>query len=137
MPDTDTTLTLIDGALHDWDTSPDAMRWTPDAKPAADPIDGISMAQLAEGFQLLHDTLTHSLSSFFANCSAVFAELADAIGPMLEHAAQHEADAEARPSWHERRCPTCNPRCANTAPWTYGPEYQRRRKARARRNRHR
>jgi hypothetical protein len=56
------------------------------------------------------------------------------VAPLLV-AAAHEDDVAKRPRWHVRRCAKCNPRCANTEPWAYGREYNRRRKARARRRR--
>jgi hypothetical protein len=51
MTTSDNVLDNIDHALHDWDTSPDAMRWTPEAPPGPVPrFDPVVFAAAANRF---------------------------------------------------------------------------------------
>lgn len=136
MPDD--VLDLIDGTLRDYETSADAMRWTPDpdARDRADKQGEVTV------------TITSDLSGFYAAMAEVTAGLIRTFGEMLvspwvksvkrlAEQLAHDIDARERPRWHVRRCTTCNPGCALTPPCPGGREYSRRRKARARRNRRR
>jgi hypothetical protein len=134
MPDTDTTLTLIDGAIRDWETSPDAMRWNPDRKPGDD--QSLSYDEIYELLQRAHDTLIRPLASYLDSVAAGLNSMFAAIQPLIADEVAHNQDAALHPRWHRRRCARCNPRCY-TPPTPGGAEYHRRLKARARRRRRR
>jgi hypothetical protein len=63
MPDV---LDLIDRAIHDWHTSPDAMRWTPNNPPRPQPPTIFEPEQaeaFARGLSAIHDHLRAAFNS--------------------------------------------------------------------------
>ena len=127
----DAVLEAIEGALRDYSMSADAMRWTPEPE-TADAEDVI-------WFELNRVVNMEAVAEFGRQISAMFSQMAASAGqmsvPLLKMAGEiaHAADVQERPRWHRRRCPRCNPRGFTTASWSYGHEYRRRLKARARR----
>lgn len=113
-------LDSIDGALHDWETSPDAMRWSP---------------RLAE---VKHRAVDGAAPERPAVTGTGLAEFGRAIGeafrPLLDWAKRmfHDLSRLIFPDQH-RRCVTCHPSRKPKPLAVDGHEYQRRLKARRRR----
>lgn len=122
----DGTLALINGALRDYETSSDAMRWSPDPERVApDPalpmvfVD-FDLGPLVRGFQQMSEALAR----------AVIPAFHAAIEPVRQMA--HAVDAGWYPRQHIR-CHQCHP-MANPKPLAVnGAQYRRRQKARKRR----
>ena len=128
---TDAVLDSIDGALRDYATSADAMRWSPHPENVA-PEREMVRIQLGDFVDLA------ALAEFTRQLNAMFAELTRyagvAVVPFVKLAGliAHAALAEDRK--HRIRCRECNP-AGNPPPFPGGTEYNRRRRARARRRR--
>jgi hypothetical protein len=127
-------LDAIDGALFDYATSKDAMRWQPPEEQPEPllptpmiPVNiDIDLSGFMRGFEQLGEVMESLVRGF--------AEALKPVGKFVQRIS-HDIDAREHPRWHKRRCRTCNPR-GNPRPLAVnGHEYRRRRKARMRRNR--
>lgn len=122
-------LDAIDGALLDWETSQDAMRWTPaekrpvraDDAMAALARTAIDMSGIVRGFQQMGEAMGRALYEMFAPLRKLSATLAT-IAHMQE------------PGSHGH-CRTCHPEQAPRPLAVNGHEYRRRQRARQRRKR--
>ena len=139
---TDAVLEAIDGALADYGTSADAMRWSPDPElvaPAPPVMIGVRVD--AEAFTRQLAAVMDGMAEVGRQVSAMFAGLNQAAltisGPLMKLGADlaHAADVQKRPRWHRRRCPRCNPRGFTSTASPEMRDYRRRLKARARRKR--
>lgn len=116
MTNADGVLDNIDHALHDWDLSADAMRWTPEPRPPAtltpDQVQALSRAFNAIGARVAAGIkgMTKALQQFGASYLKLAHRVAD----------------------HDRvRCRVCRP-YSNPRPLALGSEYHRRQKRRKR-----
>lgn len=120
-------LESIDGALRDFETSKDAMRWLPEDKRAPSPAR-----------ERVHDplavALTVDVEEFARSLNELIDVLARAFRPVIEDAARqvHSLGAALFPAWH-RGCGTCRPERKPLA--VDGREYHRRQQARRKRKR--
>lgn len=126
-------LDSIDGTLRDYETSADAMRWTPDPPP-------VTVRDETERVYLEwnHVISAEALTEFGRQISAMFSQMTAAPGamsvPLAKMAAAVAHARAAQDRKHRIRCRTCNP-AGNPPPFPGGAEYHRRQKARARRRR--
>jgi hypothetical protein len=104
----------IDNALHDWETSPDAMRWTPNAAnvtPRMPPL-------------LTFNFDARPLQRAFEKMAAAVAQMAIAAKPILARITHSLPD-------HDRvRCQRCSPMANPPTLCINGHEYRRRSKRR-------
>lgn len=108
MTATDAVLASADGAVRDWETSSDAMRWRPDrAVPVAPEVPPVTIdfATLNRGLSQMHAAFT-KMASDFGKALQPFGRILARMG--------HDLDAENHPRAHVR-CRTCHP-CANPGP---------------------
>jgi asparagine synthetase B (glutamine-hydrolysing) len=110
----------IDRALHDWDTSPDAMRWVPERAPEPPAPVALTSDQI--------QALSRVFSSIGAQVAAGIARLSKAF---QQFGAGYLKIAH-RVIEHDRvRCRVCRP-YSNPRPLAFGAEYHRRQKRRNR-----
>jgi hypothetical protein len=121
-------LDQIDGALRDFETSTDAMRWVPEGKREFKPA---HTGATAVGLALTVDT-----AEFTRALNELGAAVARAFRPVFEDTARqfHALSAALFPVQH-RRCVTCHPSRKPKPLAVDGHEYQRRLRARRRRRR--
>lgn len=113
----DPTLDAIDHVLHDWDTSPDAMRWTPE--PPKRP-------------ELTSDQI-QALGRVFNTVGATVADGLKRLTKAFQQAGKAYAKFAHQVMEHDRvRCRVCRP-YANPKPVAFGAEYHRRQKRRGHR----
>jgi len=128
MPDI---LDSIDGALSDWHTSDDAMRWLPEHKrePRAEGGERASMPPAAVTVSMDTEEFARALNEFAEAMTRVFR-------PVIEDTVKafHGLGAAFFPSQH-RRCLTCHPSQRPKPLAVNGHEYHRRQMARRRRRR--
>lgn len=112
-------LDQIDGALRDFDTSGDAMRWVPEG-----------------GRRPWPDAVTIDTEEFTRSLNEFGEAVIRAFRPVIEDTARqfHALSAALFPVQH-RRCATCPPGRKPKPLAVNGHEYQRRLKARRRRRR--
>jgi hypothetical protein len=117
----------IDGALRDFETSADAMRWLPGEKRAPSPAGEHVHNPLAVA-------LTVDVEEFARSLNELIDALARAFRPVSEDTARqfHSLAAALFPARH-RRCRTCQPGWKPLA--VDGREYHRRQQARRKRKR--
>jgi hypothetical protein len=112
MTTSDSVLDNIDHALHDWNTSPDAMRWRPEPPPAT-----VDYKKMRIAFQVIGQhvqTQMRALNKAMQQVGKVYTQVA------------HRLMA------HDRvRCRVCRP-YSNPKPLAFGAEYHRRQKRRKR-----
>jgi hypothetical protein len=125
-------LDSIDGALRDFETSKDAMRWLPEDKrpdgPASDGIPG-GAAPVAVAVTVDAEEFARALNDFAEIMARV-------LRPAVEDTARlfHAISAAFFPDQH-LRCHTCHPARRPKPLAVDGHEYRRRMKARQRRRR--
>lgn len=131
-------LDTIDGALRDYETSGDAMRWTPEEKSGIPVRDGISVDididtadfdAALEAFSRSMDRAAEAITRMFGAVKSAVESTALALGQM-----GHSMHLSLHPGQH-KRCVTCHPWRKPKPLAVNGHEYQRRLKARLRRNR--
>ena len=92
MTHADDVLNSIDHALHDWDTSADAMRWTPEVpKPPAVPtvIDMLpSMVRVARVVQEANENLVRAFSNMVTQVVKLQVQIRRLVDGQLEAEAQ-------------------------------------------------
>jgi hypothetical protein len=120
-------LESIDGALRDFETSTDAMRWLPEDKRAPSPAGERAHDPLAVA-------LTVDVEEFARSLNELIDVLARAFRAVVEDAARQVRSLSAAlfPARH-RRCRTCQPGWKPLA--VDGREYHRRQQARRKRKR--
>lgn len=117
MTRADDVIDNIDHALHDWDTSPDAMRWTPES-PLRRPE--LTPAQI------------EALTRTFNTVGAAFARGMKQLAKTFQQAGRAYAKFAHRVMEHDRvRCRVCRP-YSNPRLLALGAEYHRRQKRRRR-----
>jgi hypothetical protein len=87
MPDV---LDLIDRAIHDWHTSPDAMRWTPDSAPRPQPPTMFNPEQAEAFARGLSALYSHLRAAFNSACRAL-APVARALAALSNHPGSRSA----------------------------------------------
>lgn len=118
MTATNDVLDNIDHALHDWSTSPDAMRWTPERARTG-----------------LTPERVDALSRVFRTFGAAVARGIKDLARSFEQAATAYARFAHKVMEHDRaRCRICRP-YANPTPTRHGAAYRARTRRRTRRNR--
>lgn len=118
MSTSEDVLEAIDNAVEDWETSGDAMRWTPEVPDIYAALGPERMAALQHAFRQVSVTVRVMVRQY----TRAFGRMAHRLHRL--HAAQH-------PKEH-LRCRTCRPH-ANPAPLCIdGHEYNRRRRRRKR-----
>ena len=127
MTDTDGVLAAIDACLDDYEVSDDAMRWAPDEP---EPTPTFSPARIAANAS----AFVEAVNGMRCAAQAMLESFGKTFGPFLSatqsamHRSVYSSDRK-----HARRCPTCNPRGFPKPLPINGHEYNRRRRARARR----
>ena len=111
----------IDNALDDWQTSADAMRWTPDAEHARPTMPRPTVAMVAR-FVVDMEPFRRAMEQI----AKTIAETAERLRPWLEKFA-HEL-----PEHDKTRCARCSPQANPPTLCIDGREYHRRRKGRRR-----
>jgi hypothetical protein len=127
-------LDAIDGALDDYATSKDAMRWVP---PEDQPEPLVPTAMIPASINVDLSGFIRGMQQLSEAMGSIVRDIAETMQPAGKFAWRlgHAIDADERPRWHKRRCRECNPR-GNPLPLAVnGHEYARRRKARGKRNR--
>lgn len=115
----DPVLDSIDHVLHDFDTSPDAMRWTPE--PAKQPRMELTPDQI------------QALRRVFNTAGEAVARGIKSLTKAFERAGKAYLNFAHQVSAHDRtRCRVCRP-YANPKPLAFGAEYHRRSRRRNRR----
>jgi hypothetical protein len=141
--DTTSVLDSIDGALRDFETSTDAMRWVPEGERLAAvmpdappgpwiPLDGATwIAPVPASVPVFVD-----VAEFSRSVNALAEAVNRALRPVFEDTARqfHALSAALYPQRH-RRCGTCHPSRKPKPLAVDGHEYQRRLRARRRRKR--
>lgn len=153
----DGTLTAIDGALEDWGTSKDAMRWQPEVErvicdggralmPVRQPVNFwaicpepyVRINAYAETFQRVAVSVNIDIEPFMEGLKRASEAIARAFLPACTAAVEpftrlaHEAHKIQYPRQHVR-CYRCNPAGNPRALAVSGVAYRRRQKARKRR----
>lgn len=117
----DPVLDTIDHVLHDYETSPDAMRWTPEARP--------EVATPAVDLEAVRRSLA-VIGELVTAYSKAITEFAQRLGKTFRRFSH--AMAVANLNHMRSRCRICSP-MANPVPLAInGTEYHRRRKRRSR-----
>ena len=131
MASPDAVLDSIDGALRDYATSADAMRWSPEpenVKEGLEPCD----CGVTDFARLIN---TEALAAFHRSLNEAFSIMAGTMGRTLEaFTGMYHPLMAIYDRRHRNRCHVCNP-AGNPLPFPGGAEYHRRRKARQRRRR--
>lgn len=118
----------IDNALSDWNTSPDAMRWTTEEQLVPYP----RQARLHVDFGAFAEACRQAAAAYQRACELVAAQLADMVR-VLTHDRNHRLLHALRDYRGFTRCDRCNPH-ANPPPLCIdGHAYHQRRKNRRRR----
>jgi hypothetical protein len=112
MTNADGVLDQIDHALHDWDTSGDAMRW----KPVPPPVT-VDYKRIRVAFQVIGEHVRTQMRAF----EKAMRQVAKVYSPFLHQMTAHD----------RTRCSTCRP-YSNPKPLAFGAEYHRRQKRRSR-----
>ena len=116
MTTSDSVLDNIDHELHDWNTSPDAMRWIPGPPKRPE----LTQAQI--------EALTRTFNTVGAQIARGMKQLART----FQQAGREYAKFAHRVMEHDRvRCRICRP-YSNPRPLALGAEYHRRQKRRKR-----
>lgn len=135
-------LASIDGALHDYQTSGDAMRWTADrvicdggrplriGRRPADILRDLGLAFSSE-------EAAASLATLGRQFQVLGQAMTDAYAPMIKSAleAAHAFDLALRPALHRRQCARCRPAACAKPLCINGHEYRRRQRNRRKRRR--
>ena len=131
-------LAAIDGAVRDWETSSDAMRWTPSRLPSLNQaqketarrlcartgVDGYAamfmvldaepVSSPGAQIQAIGRAVASAFAPALAQVGAVCRTLGKAFGNLPVQRMAHDLDAGKNPRAHIR-CAVCNP-CANSGP---------------------
>lgn len=125
---TGSVLDTIDGALRDWETSPDAMRWNP--------VLSGDRASTEQGLIIDISGIVQAMEIASAAVAAFAATMAEALKPFawLGRTLAHDRHMAQHPREHIR-CHVCHQQANPLRLCIDGHAYARRRKARARRKR--
>lgn len=120
MTTTDDVLGSIDHALRDFDTSDDAMRWTPEPAPPLPQLRPPGFARVVIRVDIApFMAAVRSITKAFGRLGNMLAKYGHALG---------------NPDHDVVRCHRCRP-YANPTPLRHGPAYRARARRRTRRNR--
>lgn len=113
----DPVLDTIDHVLHDFEVSGDAMRWTPEPRPAPT-LTADQIAAFGRVFATVGEAVNHQMRALAKAAQQVGKSYAKFAHRVMEH--------------DRTRCRVCRP-YANPKPLAFGTEYRRRTRRRGRR----